>query len=184
MGTEPGLGVDARGGPVVDPTANVLNLVEAAVERLDDLRNQEAAHVREILALRSHYMEELREAESARIDAIRRVDVEAVQRAAQVQATQATALADQVAAAAEAMRTQVAAAATGSATALSAALDPIKTDIADLRRAQYEAAGQKTQVVETQAGGRNIALWIALVVSILGLGVALIGAVVTVLVAT
>ena len=33
---------------------------------------------------------------------------------------------------------------------LSAALEPIRKDIADLRRAQYEAQGQKTQVVETR----------------------------------
>lgn len=32
-----GVGVDAYGGQVVDPTANVLALVEAAVDRLDDL---------------------------------------------------------------------------------------------------------------------------------------------------
>ena len=36
------------------------------------------------------------------------------------------------------------------ATALAAALEPIQKDIQDLRRAQYEAQGQKTQVVETR----------------------------------
>jgi hypothetical protein len=35
---EPGLGVDAAGGPVVDPTKNVLDLVAAAITRQDDLR--------------------------------------------------------------------------------------------------------------------------------------------------
>lgn len=35
---KPGEGVDARGGPVVDPTKNVLDLVAAAMERQDDLR--------------------------------------------------------------------------------------------------------------------------------------------------
>ena len=44
----------------------------------------------------------------------------------------------------------MAAAATAASTALSAALEPIQKDIADLRRAQYEAQGQKTQVVETR----------------------------------
>jgi len=33
-----GLGVDAEGGPVIDPTRNVLDLVEAANNRQDDLR--------------------------------------------------------------------------------------------------------------------------------------------------
>lgn len=68
--------------------------------------------------------------------------------------------------------TQVAAAATASTVALAAALEPIIKDIADLRRAQYEAQGQKTQVVETQSastdqrGGNTFA--IAVIGSIVG----------------
>ena len=81
---------------------------------------------------------------------IRAVDVGAVNRAAEVSATQAQTLATQVAVSAETLCTQVAAAATAASTALSAALEPIQKDIADLRRAQYEAQGQKTQVVETR----------------------------------
>jgi hypothetical protein len=160
-----GLGVDSSGGPVVDPTRNVLDLVSAAIKRQDDLREAESRHIREMVKVRSEYDTELREAESARIDAIRRVDVEAVQRAAEVQANQQTVLANQVAAAAEAMRTQVAAAATAAATALGAALEPIIKDIADLRRAQYEAQGQKTQVVETQAHGASTNMWVGLAVA-------------------
>ncbi len=38
----PGIGVDARGGQVIDPTKNVLDLVEAAIRRQDDLRVAEA----------------------------------------------------------------------------------------------------------------------------------------------
>jgi len=37
-----GIGVDAEGGPVVDPTSNVLGLVSAAVQRQDDLREAES----------------------------------------------------------------------------------------------------------------------------------------------
>jgi hypothetical protein len=175
----PGIGVDASGGPVVDPTKNVLDLVAAAIKRQDDLREAdekrqndlraaEGAHVREVLQLRSElgeqerecaketaglraeHNQQLREAEAARINAIRSVDVEAVQRAAEVQATQASTLAAQVATSAETLRTQVAAAANAATIALAAALEPIIKDIADLRRAQYEAQGQKTQVVETR----------------------------------
>jgi len=46
----------------------------------------------------------------------------------------------------------VQAAATAATVALAAALEPIIKDIADLRRAQYEAQGQKTQVIEARAG--------------------------------
>jgi hypothetical protein len=145
-----GPSVDRYGVPVADPTANVLGLVNAAIRRQDDLRGLEAQHLRELANLRAHYDERLREAETARINAIRAVDVGAVNRAAEVSATQAQTLASQVTVSAETLRTQVAAAATAASTALSAALEPIQKDIADLRRAQYEAQGQKTQVVETR----------------------------------
>jgi hypothetical protein len=140
----------ARGGAKVDPTANVLNLVREAITRQDDLRNLESAHTTEIANLRAHYDEKLREAETARIDAIRAVDVGAVNRAAEVAATQANTLAGQVATSAETLRNQVAAAATAAATALAAALSPIQAAVEDLRRAQYETQGQKSQIVETR----------------------------------
>ena len=38
-GPKTGLGIDSSGGPVVDPTKNVLDLVKAAMERQDDLRS-------------------------------------------------------------------------------------------------------------------------------------------------
>lgn len=38
MATQTGIGVDAMGGPVIDPTKNVLDLTAAANKRQDDLR--------------------------------------------------------------------------------------------------------------------------------------------------
>lgn len=140
----------SRRRPVVDPTKNVLGLVSAAIKRQDDLRKLEARHLRELADLRARYDARLRKAETARIDAIRAVDVAAVGQAAKVSATLAQTLAAQVAASAETVRTQVATTATAASTALAAALEPIQKDIADLRRAQYEAQGQKTQVVENR----------------------------------
>jgi len=128
----------------------VLDLVTAAIKRQDDLRELESRHLRELANLRADYDQKLRVAETARIDAIRAVDVAAVNRAAEESATQAQALATQVAVSAETLRTQVAATATEAGAALAAAFEPIRKDIADLRRAQYEAQGQKTQVVETR----------------------------------
>jgi hypothetical protein len=161
----PGPGVDAQGQPVIDPTQNVLDLVEAAIKRQDDLRDLEAGHVREIVALRASYDTELRLAESARIDAIRAVDASAVQRAAEVSAIQATTLAGQVAAAAEAMRVQVSAAATTAATNLLTALDPVRKDIADLRQVQYETAGGRAQTVEASTGIRSTTLIVVGIIS-------------------
>lgn len=163
----PGPGVDAEGNPVYDPTRNVLNLVEAAIKRQDDLRvadqklrEIEQAHLRDFAQLRATHARELREAESARIDAIRAVDVGAVKSAAEVSATQATTLAAQVANSAEALRNQVTLTATAQESKLAAALEPIQKDIADLRRVQYEGVGSKTQVVESQARGGSVGLWV------------------------
>jgi len=173
-----GPSTDRNNNPVIDPTANVLQLVEAAIQRQDDLRLAEKEHVAEVLRLRgeqrahdlahmseiveirANYDYQLREAEAKRIDAIRAVDVGAVAAAAAVQTTQATTLASQVASSAEALRNQVAAAASAQTVALAAALEPIIKDIADLRRAQYEAQGQKAQVVESRAGTGAVAAYI------------------------
>jgi CHAT domain-containing protein len=161
----PGLGVDAAGDPVVDPTQNVLNLVTAAIQRQDDLREAAASHQREMAILRADYDEKLRRAETARIDAIRAVDVGAVNRAAEVSAQQATTLAAQVATSAETLRTQVAAAASAATTALAGALEPIQKDIADLRKAQYEAQGVKTNVGETRLNLNTIFIGVSIVIA-------------------
>lgn len=176
----PGLAVDAGGNPVVDPTANVLDLVEAAGRRLDDLRRSEnrrlddlrlagERHAEEIRKLTAIYEEKLRVGEAGRIDAIRSVDVAALNRATEVSATAATTLATQVQVSAETLRNQVSAAATAQSIALAAALEPIQKDIQDLRRVQYEAQGQKTQVVETQAKGSISGMWLGLIVGGIGL---------------
>lgn len=145
---------------------NVVGLLRAASERQDALRGADNDHLHELIrvraeiaAMRENHHRELRVAEAQRIDAIRAVDVGAVNRAAEVAATQATTLANQVAVSAEALRNQVSAAATAATIALASALEPIQKDIADLRKAQYEAQGQKTQVIETRTGsGTNAAI--------------------------
>jgi hypothetical protein len=157
--TPPGPGVDAAGAPVVDPTKNVRELVDAANRRQDDLREMEGEHLREIITIRDEHAKDLRVAEAARLDAINAVNSLAVQQAAEVQDTRATALAGQVAASAEAMRSNVAATATAAATALSTALAPIITSIEQLRAAMWQEQGQKTQVVETQQQSANSGLW-------------------------
>lgn len=152
-----GPATDRHNEPVIDPTANVLQLVEASIKRLDDLRESEnrrvddlrssfLEHIEKVADVRAHYEDELRVSESKRIDAVRAVDVAAVAAAASAAETRATALAQQVSASAEAMRNQVAAAAQAASTALTAALEPIQKDVADLRRVQYEQQGQRTEI--------------------------------------
>jgi len=157
---------------VIDPTRNVLDKVTDAVARLDDLAALRDAHVKEMLdlraaerdtavahigemanlratleerinTLRATHSAELSNKESARLDAIRAVDREAVTRAAEASAAQASVLATQVQASAEQVRGQVEQTRIQFAATLTAALEPIQKDVADLRRVQYEQAGQQ-----------------------------------------
>lgn len=170
----PGPGVDRWGTPVVDPTKNVLDLVRAAIERQDNLREAESRHIRELATVRAEYDQQLRAAdqermamrgayedklrvqESARIDAIRAVDVGAVTRAAEVSATQAATLATQQQASADALRGQVEQARIATADALAQALAPITKSIEDLRAAQYQQQGEKSSKVETSSTDRDL----------------------------
>ena len=153
------------GRPIVDPSRNVLDLVDAAVQRQDDLREMQATHIGEItalnskhtdeiLALRADSMEKLRLAETDRLNAIRQVDRDNVTRAAEVQAIAATTLANQVANSADAVRLN-----------LDAKTAPILEAIAALQRAQYETAGGKAQTVDDRSDSGNKALWISLAVA-------------------
>jgi hypothetical protein len=169
---EPGAAVDAQGRAVLDPTKNVLDLVQAAIDRLDDLNTAYREHYDMRFELLEKQMDretahsaELRKAEAERINAIRSVDVAAVQQAAAVSATAATTLAAQVATSAETLRNQVAATQTANAAGLSAALDPIIKDIADLRRAQYEQQGQKAQVTEARSAADPKRQWVSIAIA-------------------
>lgn len=144
-GGSQGPATDRHNEPVVDPTKNVLDLVDQAIKRQDDMREAFEKRLIEQIELRATYDAQLRKAESERIDAIRAVDVGNVQRAAEVQATQALALANQVVATASALETK-----------LGATVAPLQTRIDDLTRVQYEGVGSKTQVVESQASTSNI----------------------------
>jgi hypothetical protein len=148
-----------------DPTKNVLDLVNAAIARVDDLRESETRHQTEVARLLVDRVEAMMKAESNRIDAIRAVDVDAVRKDSMASAVQAATLAAQQTQTAEALRTQVAAAASASNVALAAALEPIIKDVSELRRAQYEAQGQKTQIVETQAKGGTASSWLGLIIA-------------------
>lgn len=168
----PGPGVDAQGFPVVDPTANVLALVQAANQRQDDLRAAESRHIRELMARDARHAAEMRVAEAARLDAIRLVDVNAVQRSAEVQATQA-----------ETLRTQVATTAGAAAAALASALDPIVKSVAELQRVQFELAGARESTREG-AGDRRastgtvvaiVSVALTFLFAVVGFGLALLG---------
>lgn len=162
-----GPSTDQHNAPVIDPTENVKALNAAANQRQDDLREADSRHVREIMTMRAAFDKELREAESARIDAIRQVDVTAALQQGRDAEARAAALAAQVTATAEAMRGQLAATANAAADALTSAITPLTAAVEQLRRAMYEAQGQKTQIVETQQRGLSASAWLGVVVTFL-----------------
>lgn len=152
---QPGLPVDRFGGATVDPTKNVLDLVQATIKRLDDIadiRNakiseqftDEKVHIREILTLMRDYEEKLKIAEAKRIDSIRVVDVQAVQTANDKATAQAQVLATQVTTSAETLRALVASTATASAAQLVQIITPITDRLALLEKNQYQGAGKES----------------------------------------
>lgn len=80
-GGSPGVAQDPWGGPVVDPTLNVLRDIAALKEWTSIIRegerryyDSEVAHVKEMAALRALYGDRSAELERSRTDSIRQVD--------------------------------------------------------------------------------------------------------------
>lgn len=162
-----GLPVDISGGPTIDPTENVLNLVDAANQRQDDLRGSERryfdaaiAHVKELATLRAEYQEKilalqadfqsrLDAAESARIDSIREVDrLAMVNTATQSRAETATLAATQ-AAQAETLRAAVAGTATTLQAQVTSSNEAFNKRLTLVEQSIYEGMG-KSRVEDPQ----------------------------------
>jgi hypothetical protein len=174
--------------PLIDPTANVLSLVAAAIERQDDLRDAEfkrladlmkkeerCAH--EVQAVRLRAQRDLAAAESRRIDALtlaesRRIDAllaaasNNVALASEKAAAQAATLAQQVATSAEALRAQVATTATAVSAQLESLRDTFDKRITLLERSGYQMGGRDDQRDKNTQGTYTL---IASLVAILGL---------------
>lgn len=166
-GSSQGPAVDQTGTPVIDPTENVKNILEAAVKRLDDLRaesittrDREIAHVKDLMALRGEYtekllnqqaenIEKLQIAEAKRIDAIRAVDVNAVSVASERAAAAANVLASQVTASAETLRALVATTAATQAQQSAQQVAQLSDRLAALEKSANEGIG-RGRVVDPQ----------------------------------
>lgn len=152
-------------GIIKDPTVNVQNLLQAAVIRQNDLRDaeirriderhlietahlelritEEANHTSEVMALRSTYEHQLAEAEAKRIDAIRVVDVNAVNVANERAVAQAGVLANQVSSSAEILRGLVAATATTIAAQLTTVTQQLSDRLTVLERSNNIGQGRE-----------------------------------------
>lgn len=147
----PGLGVDARGNAVIDPTANVISLVEAGQTRQDDLRAAQNAltaekvrHVEAMAQLRAEHSREIRQSETDRLDKIRQVDVLAVSTAADRAQAAIQALAAVTTTNAENLRNALTATATTLATQLATTVAAINERIATLEKSSYTGQGKST----------------------------------------
>lgn len=156
----------------IDPTLNVKEALQAAVERqdalrlaeaqrMDDLRETEARinkqasqyqsmlaaaesrRVDEQAAMRDKHAAELREAEAKRIDAVRSIDVEARKADNERAATQAGLLATQLATTAETLRNQVATTANAAQTQLQQLIAPLAEKVAVLEQSLYKGQGKE-----------------------------------------
>lgn len=125
-----------------DPSLNVREMLGYAVDRLDDLRDAESRRVDEMVALRAQYEEKLALAETKRIDAIRAVDVNSVSVANEKATQQAAVLADQVASSAEALRGLVASTAATAAITHQQSATALSDRLTSLEQAQYTSTGK------------------------------------------
>jgi hypothetical protein len=152
-----GKGVDASGGPVIDPTQNVKDLSEAANRRQDDLReandklhaseikrlDAEASHLKEIAVIREQHAKEIRAAETERLNSIRQVDVTAVRTEADRALAAIQTLAATTATNAENLRNALNATAATIAKSTSDTVSQITERIAALEKSSYEGVGKQ-----------------------------------------
>lgn len=161
-GPPAGIGVDAHGGGVVDPSVNVQALNEASVKRLDDLRevtnslydakiahgaemaNLRAQYATELGEVRADHAKELRETETHRLDAIRQVDQLTATTAADRAAQATQALAVRAATDAETLRGVVATTATAQGQTTSQQFSAVIERIAALEKSSYQGQGRST----------------------------------------
>jgi len=157
-----------------DPTPNVLGLVEAAMQRQDDLRKADRAEVLEIRRIKEdcaketdQLREKLREAESARINAIRAVDVAAAALANERGTQQASVLASQVSTSAETLRAMVATTAEAVAKTFAATVSQLSDRVTLLEKSQYQIGGRDLQRGESR-GQSN---WLTGVIIVIGVAI-------------
>lgn len=153
-----GQGLDRSG----DPTANVIALNAAANLRQDDLREAakelsdakidhqkelgdlRASHQKEISDLRAKHQSELGRAESERLDSIRQVDREDVNKTATQANNAIAALAAATTTTAETLRGQVATTAQAAATSLANSMGEVNKRLSALELSSSEGKGKQT----------------------------------------
>lgn len=137
-----GVGVDVEGNPVVDPTKNVLDLVQGEVKRIDDIAALRDTHLKEIMDIITRHFRELSDKEASRLDSIRQVDVANQAAAAKAALDAIQALANTTTTTASALAKQVTELAASIATSTAASFGEISKRIAALELASAEGVGK------------------------------------------
>lgn len=161
-GERNGIGVDRYGNPVIDPTPNVMALVEANAETNRALReadnkftDRQHEHIKEVNDLRAKHTDLLRISDLAMLEKTRAVDVlagaqSAAQLATAVQTLATTAgrdaetLRSQLTATAQAIAKQTADAAAAAAAQTDRMMTDVNSRIAELQKASYQGAGKQS----------------------------------------
>lgn len=151
-----GVGVDAFGGSVIDPSENVRALNEASIKRVDDmmaLRSElvdakldiaklRADHNLFVIQMHANHQAALDEKESSRLDSVRQVDQLAVKTESDRAAVAISALATTTAAMAETLRSAQTVSAATLATQFDRTMAQANERIAALERSSYIGAGR------------------------------------------
>lgn len=150
-GVPTGKAVDNTGGPIIDPTENVIALVKAEKERGDDLRrmatelhNAQILHAKEMANLREKHSEQVRSLDSDRLEKIRQVDQQTSNTTAERSQVAIQTLAATTNAEREALRNLVSTTAAAVAQANTIAMSSVTERIAALERSMYEGKGKST----------------------------------------
>ena len=170
-----GLPVDKGGGPTVDPTKNVLDLVKAEskyqdamreaadklavaeYKRIDELRAINNRRIDEQSAMRADFAEKLSRAESSRLDSIRQVDRDDVSKTAASNNTAINTLAKQTTDLSTTLAKQVADTATATESRQTAFAAEITKRLSSLELSSSERTG-KQQVSDPQLERLNSAV--------------------------
>jgi len=149
-----GMGIDAFGGAVIDPTENVKALAESAAVHQDKIReitqqlnDAKINHQKEIGELRERFTSLLRDGESARLNSIRQVDREDVSKMTTQFLSAIATLGATANTTAETLRAQVATTAQTQATSLANSMGEVNKRLSAVELAQSEGKG-KQQVVD------------------------------------
>jgi hypothetical protein len=140
--------------PAIDPTANVLSLVSAAMKRQDDLRQMEAGYQAQLAMAESRRIDALNLAESRRVDARLGAQEQQAALATEKLTNTATTLAAQVVATAEAMRASVAATAEQTSELIGVLRDSHDKRITELEQNRYQLGGRDIQRDQGRQGSQ------------------------------